>query len=184
VPALRPPSPPLSDGGVSLRRFELADVPAVTRACQDPEIPRWTAVIPSPYTEADAVYWIGTHDASWSAGTDAPFAIVEADGGELIGSIGLHEFDWPATEAQAGYWVAAWARNRGVATRALQLAVGWAFADLGLTAVELVTKIGNSASERVAEKGGFQLVGSAEDHVVRSRPGRTYSVKRWRREGR
>jgi hypothetical protein len=32
-------------------------VPAITVACQDPEIPRWTQV-PSPYTEQDAVTFL------------------------------------------------------------------------------------------------------------------------------
>jgi hypothetical protein len=34
-----------------------ADVPAITVACQDPEIPRCTQV-PSPYTEQDAVTFL------------------------------------------------------------------------------------------------------------------------------
>ncbi|HLN17119.1 MAG TPA: GNAT family N-acetyltransferase [Acidimicrobiales bacterium] len=182
MPALRPPSPALSDGSIALRPFEAADVPAVTRACQDPEIPRWTAAIPSPYTEADAEHWIATHPASWARGTGAAFAVVDVDTGDLVGSVGLQEFDWATGEVIAGYWVAAWARNRGVATRALQLAVGWAFDDLGIVAVELATKIGNTASERVAEKGGFFLVGIDDDHEVPAAPGRTYRVKLWRRE--
>lgn len=41
--ALPPLTEPLTDGVVSLRRFTLDDVAAVTMACQDPEIPRWTA---------------------------------------------------------------------------------------------------------------------------------------------
>ncbi|MGH2801119.1 MAG: GNAT family N-acetyltransferase [Thermoleophilaceae bacterium] len=43
----------LSDGEIALRPFIEDDVPAITAACQDPEIPRWT-LVPSPYTEEDA----------------------------------------------------------------------------------------------------------------------------------
>jgi hypothetical protein len=43
----------------------LDDVLDVTRACQDPEIPRWTAGIPHPYEEHHALEWISRHDAMW-----------------------------------------------------------------------------------------------------------------------
>ena len=34
----------------------------------------------------------------------------------------------------------------------------WAFDELDMVAIELTTKIGNVASERVAQKAGFHLV--------------------------
>jgi len=34
-----------------------ADIDAITAACQDPEVPRWTTV-PSPYTRKNAVEFI------------------------------------------------------------------------------------------------------------------------------
>jgi RimJ/RimL family protein N-acetyltransferase len=45
--------PTLRDGDLVLRPKRPDDLDAVTAACQDPEIPRWTFV-PSPYTRADA----------------------------------------------------------------------------------------------------------------------------------
>jgi RimJ/RimL family protein N-acetyltransferase len=53
MPQPRLPYPPLSDGEIVLRAWTLSDAPALTRACQDPEIPRWT-VVPSPYEERHA----------------------------------------------------------------------------------------------------------------------------------
>jgi RimJ/RimL family protein N-acetyltransferase len=180
VPALVPPDPSLSDGYIHLRPFELTDAPAVTRACQDPEISRWTATIPYPYTQDDAAYWIATHDRLWSEGQAAPFAIITVDD-ELIGSVGLESFDWPANRVVAGYWVAAWARGRGVATAALDLATGWAFDEVGIAHVELTTKIGNVASERVAEKAGFQMVEILDDYEYPRAGGARFEVKYWRR---
>jgi hypothetical protein len=40
--------------GFTLRPWEAGDAPAVTAACQDPEIARWLPFVPSPYTETDA----------------------------------------------------------------------------------------------------------------------------------
>jgi RimJ/RimL family protein N-acetyltransferase len=45
--------PDLVDGDLRLRRPTEADVPAITTACQDPDIQRWTRV-PSPYREEHA----------------------------------------------------------------------------------------------------------------------------------
>ena len=44
MPAIPLPNPPLTDGEIRLRAWKARDAPAVTAACQDPEIPRWTVV--------------------------------------------------------------------------------------------------------------------------------------------
>ena len=106
MPALPALTEPLTDGVVSLRRFTLDDVAAVTRACQDPEIPRWTAGIPDPYEEHHARGWIMLHDAFWSKEGRAAFAFCDARNGELLGSMALGEVDFTARSAVAGYWAA------------------------------------------------------------------------------
>jgi RimJ/RimL family protein N-acetyltransferase len=166
---------------VSLRRFTMDDVSAVTAACRDPEIPRWTAGISEPYDERDAREWIGRHDGFWSEGRRAAFAFCLASTGRLLGSMTLADIDLDARSAVAGYWAAPWARNRGATTRALDLVCRWGLVVLGLEAVQLVTIIGNVASERVAEKAGFHLVGTSDDYQVAGAldPDARYSVKRW-----
>ncbi len=62
---------PISDGVVALRRFTEQDVTEVTRACQDPEIARWTAGIPSPYEEHHAQWWIAPYDSLVNVGAPA-----------------------------------------------------------------------------------------------------------------
>jgi RimJ/RimL family protein N-acetyltransferase len=134
----------LEDGEIALRPFTEADVPAITVACQDSEIPRWTQV-PSPYTEQDALTFL-------KAAPEAS-AIVDATTGELLGSIGWR---WVDGNVQLGYWVKREARGRGVATRALRLLSDWATAELGADRVQLLTEPENRASQRVAEKAGFR----------------------------
>src|ERR1700722_13125096 len=125
VIALPAPTEPLSDGAVTLRRFTFDDVAVVTEACQDPEIPRWTAGIPEPYEEHHAREWIALHDRFWDQEGRAAFAFCDASSGELHGSMTLAEVDFAARSAVAGYWAAPWGRNRGVTTRALTLACRW-----------------------------------------------------------
>jgi RimJ/RimL family protein N-acetyltransferase len=175
VPSLTPPEPPLSDGVVTLRPFSLADVPSVTEACQDREISRWTAQIPWPYTEEDAIGWISRHPAMWQEGVRA---IIDQDA-QFLGTIGLGSIDRSALLAGVGYWVAPWARNRGVATRALQLLAIWAFETLGLSTLGLTTMLGNLASERVAVKAGFAMVGVEEGFSPSVAPDKRFDVKHW-----
>jgi RimJ/RimL family protein N-acetyltransferase len=151
---LTPPEPLLSDEVVELRPFTLDDIPAVCAACRDPEISRWTAM-PSPYSDDDALTWINSHTALWEGGLAAPFAITLGHGGPLAGNVSLARVDWDERVGFAGYWVASFARKRGVASRGLVLLCGWAFDSLDLTRVVLHTMIGNLASERVATKAGF-----------------------------
>ncbi len=181
VTALPAPTRPLSDGVVTLRRFTLEDVPAVTEACQDPEIPRWTAGIPSPYEEHHAREWIEMHDRFWNEEGHASFAFCDASSGTLFGSMALVEVDAVTRSATAGYWAAPWARNRGATTRALALMCAWAFESLGIDTVELMTLPGNIASERVAQKAGFEHAGVLEDYAPsRARnPAARVTVNQW-----
>ena len=52
--------PTLRDGEFVLRPKRPDDADALTAACQDPEISRWT-LVPSPYTRADANRFIAVH---------------------------------------------------------------------------------------------------------------------------
>ena len=178
LPAL---TEPLTDGVVSLRRFGDEDVAAVTRACQDPEISRWTAGIPSPYAEIHARGWIGLHERFWAQEGRATFAFCDATSGELLGSMTLGEIDFTALSAVAGYWAAPWARNRGATTRALTVACRWGFDVLGLRDITLTTLSGNVASERVAEKAGFVSTGMLKDYAPPRAldPAARYDVRLW-----
>jgi len=158
MPVLTAPDPPLSDGVVALRGFEPADVDALVEACQDPEIPRFT-LVPSPYTAQHARDWLQRVADGCAAGTRMTFAIVDAPAGDvLLGAAGLNVIDWDQRAADVGYWLAAPARGRGVASRAVQLVAGWAFGALGLERLELRALEHNHASRAVAARTGFQPV--------------------------
>jgi RimJ/RimL family protein N-acetyltransferase/nitrite reductase/ring-hydroxylating ferredoxin subunit len=153
-----PPNPPLSDGAIFLRPFRAEDAPAVTAACQDPEIQRWIPMIPVPYAETDARRFILMTLPAWHDGTGCEFAIVDASTDRYIGSIGLH-LGSNARRHSIGYLVAPEARRRGVAVRALRLVTRWSFDRLGIERLALWTLPGNVASQVVAEKAGFRFEG-------------------------
>lgn len=152
------PDPPLSDGTVALRPWGPEDVPWLAAACQDPEVPRWTA-IPAPYTEHDARLFVQVSERLRTTGLELSLAVVDAGDGRPLGSCGLTRVDHEDRKAEIGYWVAAEARGRAVGTRATRLVARWALEGLGYERVELLANPANEASQRLAARAGFTREG-------------------------
>jgi RimJ/RimL family protein N-acetyltransferase len=173
--------PTLTDGVVTVRGLRESDVPALVRACQDPEIPRWTRV-PSPYTAEDARALLAAAATEAAAGIGVALAVAEAGDG-LVGTIGLTGLE-QAGAGEIGYWVAREARGRGAATRAVRLLREWAARDLGLERLEILAHRDNAASQRVAERAGFAATGETRA-VARMPPDRRdgYRVYAWTAPG-
>jgi RimJ/RimL family protein N-acetyltransferase len=171
--------PTLRDGDLVLRPKRRDDLDAITAACQDPEIPRWTFV-PSPYTRADAEAYFEHSAKEAEAGRAINLLAVDAQD-RLLGSFGLMELDREPGYGEIGYWVVAEARGRGVATRALRMLADWARDELRLTTIEVLPHKDNLPSRRVAEKAGFvdtgELVGSPRAEIEEP----IYAVYVWRR---
>jgi RimJ/RimL family protein N-acetyltransferase len=138
--------------GVVLRPWRVEDAPAVAEACRDPEIAHWLQLVPQPYTEEDARTYV--RDCMDAAEDRRPFAIADPDTGAVIGSIDMHVNRMRT--GHVGYWLAPGARGRGLTSAALRVLSRWAFEELGLGRVELVTDPENIASQRVAENAGFR----------------------------
>jgi len=157
----------LRDGNLLLRPMGDGDAAAVRDACQDPEIPRWIPVIPSPYTLEDATEFTAAAKRNWAEGTTRNLAIIDTAADELLGSISVRLGEIGAI----GYWVKREARGRGVASRALMLLSRWALTEGGVERLQLTTHPDNIASQRVAENAGFQYEGALRSHL-RYRDGR------------
>ena len=65
--------------------------------------------------------------------------------------------------AEAGVFLAAAARGRGIVTRAVAAMLDWAFVERGLHRVEWRCAPGNLASRRVAERLGFTHEGTLRE---------------------
>jgi RimJ/RimL family protein N-acetyltransferase len=155
------PPPTLTDRVVRLRPWRQDDAPAIFSACQDPEIARWVP-IPWPYREPDAQSLIDASAAGWRDGTAAHFAIADATTDTIQGAITRYgpDADRGSHRATFGYWVAAEARGRGVATRALTLIVDWTLATTDVVRLDLEIFAGNEASAKVAANCGFTPEGT------------------------
>lgn len=172
-----PPEPPLSDGVVTLRPWTREDVTAIAAACSDPEIPRWLDTVPQPYGETEARAYVAYTERGWRGrGAETPFAVVDAESGEVLGSCGVHWTDPEQAVAEVGYWVRREARGRGVATRATRLVAGWVLGTLHYERLQLRADPLNEASCRVAERAGFTREGVLRSARFSPRQGRRTDV--------
>jgi RimJ/RimL family protein N-acetyltransferase len=153
-PPIRLPGDPLIDGQTALRPWRDSDQAALATACRDPEIARWTRV-PVDYGPSDAKAYLLQRWDMLSAGLAAPFAIVAAPDGDLLGSVSLLRIAWEHRRAEVGYWLAREARGRGHATRAVALIGAWGFETLGIERIDLLAAVENLPSQSVAERAGF-----------------------------
>lgn len=148
----------LIDGDLRLRAPTKADVPAIAAACGDPELSRFIPGLPSPYTEDHARQWVDSRIKEENSRT---LLVVDARTGQLYGAVEVRLGE----TGSIGYWTAADARNRGIATRALKLLAAWAVTEGGVLRLELTTHPENVASQRVAEKAGFVREGVLRSHM-------------------
>jgi RimJ/RimL family protein N-acetyltransferase len=88
----------------------------------------------------------------------APYVIEDTDTGTILGGANLRLFDPMRDTVELGYWLFVDARGRGVATRVVRALVDHAHTN-GIARVEAHVRIGNTASERVLERAGFEREG-------------------------
>ena len=148
--------PTVTDGTVVLRPWVDDDAADLFREIQDPEVVRWLN-IDMPYTLEDAAGFIAKVVERWEQRAGAHFVIADADNGRYRGYLGGLDAGEAMNVVEIVYWVAAPARRRGVARRAVALALEWTLQDLAPDRIELAMVDGNEASIRVAEANGFQL---------------------------
>jgi RimJ/RimL family protein N-acetyltransferase len=175
------PGSALTDGVVALGAMTEADVPAITEACNDPDIALWLPV-PVPYTEDDARAFLDHIAAEAAAGRFLNFAVRAAGSGsedcenrsagsairvseELVGSMGVRFLR--AGETEIGYWTAPWGRRRGYASRAVRLLAAHVFATWPVRRAELLVDPDNPASAGVAARAGAQAEGLRRNGGVR-----------------
>ena len=152
--------PDLQAGPVLLRSHRLEDLDDMVLACRDEQTWTWTTV-PNPYEPEHAEAYINRTVGTPIDG-ETRWAI-EVDG-RFSGNIGAM-LDG-AGRADVGYFVAPWARGRGVGSLALWLVCDWAFRKGGCEVVTWNALVGNVPSRRMVEKVGFHVHADAARRMV------------------
>lgn len=154
-------APTLTDGQVTLRAYREEDVDAVLASRTEQDFVRWTRV-PVPYDRAAAAEWVASRAAPFAGGEGARVLAIEHEG-RYVGDVGLRSTGGDA--AEIGFGLVAGARGRGLMSRAVRLALTWAFEDLALDVVHWRAQVGNWASRRVAWACGFAVEGTVRGLV-------------------
>lgn len=130
-----------------------ADTAAITMACQDPAIARWTT-IPQPYGEREARSFVDALvGPGWASDREYTFAIRRRGSTWLDGVISLR-----TAHRDLGFWIAPDARGQGLVPEAIGAVVDWAFT-LGMPDVYWECFVGNTASASSARSAGFGYTG-------------------------
>ncbi|MFD7550725.1 GNAT family N-acetyltransferase [Streptomyces sp. NPDC059816] len=156
-------TPLLRGAGLLLRSWDVeapADVDAWVLGHTDPEFLRWNTPMIGITGPADARRSLASRAEQAERGTAASFCVTDEWTGAILGHLGISNINDAMRVAIVGYWTLPEARGRGVASRALALASGWAFEQRGLHRLELGHAPGHGVSCRIAERVGFRAEGT------------------------
>lgn len=160
--------PTLTRGLITLRKPHLDDTQAVFDGCQDPLIPRFTAVS-SNYSMAHALDYVQRTDASVRTQRELPFVIEYGNGDDraFAGAISFHSINEKNSVGELGYWTTASMRGKGITTIAAQMLTDFGFASIGFKRIEALVDIENVASTALLETAGYQREGLLKNKVTR-----------------
>ncbi len=160
-----------------LRPAWAEDAPAVAAAIGHWDIVKNLGRAPWPYSLADAEAYVA--GASRQPG-EASFLIFERSEVGLpafAGSIGFGRFLGPDHEVEIGYWLAATAQGRGIATEAGRAVLELAFMGMRLPRLGAGHYVDNPASGSVLKKLGFVPTGEVVPYPCRARNAHVDSVE-------
>ncbi|MFL1456003.1 GNAT family N-acetyltransferase [Marinobacter sp. GN3S48] len=133
---------------VKLRALQQKDKAAVVSMLGDSEVMRFLGPR-RPLTEDEANSWFRN-----ALDNPSRFVIAQADTDEFIGFCGIKEINGVL---DFGYFIRSEFWGKGVAAKACQLAVEKLATEMDLEAVQVFIAEDNVASQKVAEKLGWQV---------------------------
>lgn len=151
---------------IDLRPLRRSDAPSLCKYARNREVSRWTYV-PHPYRPEHAEQFLKMVSVWKRKKLATHFGIVWRETGEVIGVVGLFDIDLRNRRTEIGYWLGARFRGKGIASEAVSLAVNYCFETLNLHRVFAHVFIGNTASERLLLRLGFQWEGMERESRLR-----------------
>lgn len=161
---------------IELTEIRETDKPQFVKYLNNKEHYDYTLMIPSPYTEADADWFINScREAEKKHGRVVNFAIRTE--GVLIGGIGLMTNEKPIAKhkAEIGYWIGKPFWKQGIMTEVVRVFSDY-WLDNGFIRLEAMVFEPNLASKRVLEKAGFTLDGFCKKFYIKPLDGSAKDV--------
>lgn len=158
--------PPLADGRMRLRPWQLTDLPALLAGARDSLVHRYRYSLPDGEPAARA--WLAAVDDDRGRGTRLELAITASgDDRRALGSVSLWGFHRRNASAMVSYWLSEPGRGRGLAGAAVTLLSAWGFAQLGLARLGAYVELDNLASRRLLERCEFRREGILRQYAAR-----------------
>jgi RimJ/RimL family protein N-acetyltransferase len=165
------PRLPILTERLCLRLPTLADVGALARAGNAPEVARGTYV-PYPFTPVQARQIVLRRRREARAGRSLGLVVAKREGDRPIGMVGLGAIDRHDRNAEPYYWLAPSEWGHGLASEAATAMLEMAFGPLGLHRVTAHVHVFNDRSYRLLRRLGFRTEGTLRE----TRP----EGRRWR----
>ncbi|GGW52545.1 hypothetical protein GCM10010503_32000 [Streptomyces lucensis JCM 4490] len=154
--------------GVTLRPLAREDVDALCAAyvANRGHLEPWEPVRPeSFFTAAGQSERVHGLLRQYAEGAAVPMVLAAADG-RIVGTSTLTGITrGPFCSSHLGYWIAADQQNRGLASAAVARMCRIARDHVGLHRIEASTLLGNTGSQRVLAKCGFEPIGMAPHYL-------------------
>lgn len=163
----------MTDVSIHLLREDHSE--AMLRLASDPEL-SWTSSVPAVCEAAHIAAWIAENDAS--PRICLTFAII--DQGAVAGAVTLKRLDAPDKSGELSFWVGREHRGKGLARKAAELAVDYAFNRLRLAYLHAhCLGDSNPASRKTLEAVGFTADTSRSDLPVEGRFAERFKGDAW-----
>jgi [ribosomal protein S5]-alanine N-acetyltransferase len=158
---------------IHLTEVRATDKPYFIKYLNDAEVAANTLLIPSPYTEGDADFFIKLCRDSARIHKQVVNWAIRDKNGELIGGIGrmMKSEMGSKHKDEIGYWLAKPLRGQGIMTEVVRGFTDYLHQDFKLIRIEAVVFPHNPASMRVVEKAGFEREAYCRNyHVKKGKP--------------
>ena len=149
----------LETARLRLRRFELADAPAVQQLLNDPEVTGTLMDKTLPYSLEDAHTLITASHKGFESGRAYVFAVVRKLNDDLVG-YGDIEVRPDHKRGEIAYWIGRPYWWQGYATEAAKCLVQFGFQELALNRIYAFVLKRNEASANVLQKAGLVYEGT------------------------
>lgn len=160
--------PTLTRGLIVLRKPDPDDTQAIFDGCQDPLIPRFTA-ISADYSMAHALDYVQRVDASLRTQRELPLVIEYGNGDDrdFAGTISFHSISVKNSVGEIGYWMTKSMRGKSIGTTAVRMLTDYGFATIGFRRIEAMVDIENIPSTKLLTSAGFQREGLLKRKISR-----------------
>jgi len=160
--------PTVAHKGIVLRPYQATDAEAFAVAVRESvdTVGLWMPWCHAAYSQQEALLWFDTCAQGLADGSSFEFGVFAEENGSFLGGAGLNHFNVDHNFCNLGYWVRQSRHRQGIAFRAAEALSTFAFANLGLTRLEIVVAQGNEPSCAVARKLGAEFECVARNRLV------------------